>query len=93
MSSLPPTSLTGIRTQSVTPLKEDLTLQQENDAGFPKLSAPARRALANAGYSRLDQLTEISPAELAKLHGMGPSAIVALRVALKSRGLAFRGDG
>jgi hypothetical protein len=27
-----------------------------DDSGFPKLSAPARRALTNAGYTKLEQL-------------------------------------
>jgi uncharacterized protein YdhG (YjbR/CyaY superfamily) len=57
---------------------------------FPRLSAPARRALAAAGYTRLDQLTEVSESELAKLHGLGPTAIAALRGALHDRGLSFR---
>ena len=58
--------------------------------GFPKLSAPARRALASAGYTQLDQLAKVSEADLKKLHGMGPTAIAALRVALDERGLSFR---
>ena len=56
---------------------------------FPKLSAPARRALANAGYTRLEQLAQVSEAEVARLHGMGPKALEDLRVALRSRGLSF----
>ena len=62
----------------------------EDDTDFPKLSAPARRALSGAGYARLDQLTQTSASELAKLHGMGPTAIAALRAALDERGLSFR---
>jgi uncharacterized protein YdhG (YjbR/CyaY superfamily) len=60
-----------------------------NDAGFPKLAAPARRALSAAGYTRLDQLAQVSEPDLKKLHGMGPTAIAALREALHERGLAF----
>ena len=67
-------------------------MTNEDETGFPKLSAPARRALANGGYSHLDQLAAISESELKKLHGMGPSAIAALREALQARGLSFR-DG
>lgn len=51
---------------------------------------PARRALASAGYTRLDQLTDVSESSLRKLHGMGPKAITALRDALAARGLAFK---
>ena len=61
-----------------------------NDADFPKLSAPARRALAAAGYTRLDQLSQVSEPELKKLHGMGPTAVAALREALRERGLSLR---
>jgi hypothetical protein len=66
-------------------------LRNEDETGFPKLAAPARRALAGAGYTHLEQLSdEISEADLKKLHGMGASAITALRAALDARGLSFR---
>lgn len=60
-----------------------------DESDFPKLSAPARRALARAGYVRLDQLAGIKESELAQLHGMGPSAIKALAAALNKRGRSF----
>jgi hypothetical protein len=61
----------------------------QHESVFPDgLAAPAR-ALAGAGYSRLDQLTEISEADLKKLHGIGPNAIEQLRRALAERGLSF----
>lgn len=66
-------------------------MQSEDATGFPKLSAPARRALTGAGYTRLEQLAQVPESELAKLHGMGPSAIAALRRALAERGLSLRG--
>jgi hypothetical protein len=56
---------------------------------FPKTSAPALRALNGAGYTRLEQLTRVSEAELLKLHGMGPKALNILRAALEARGLSF----
>ena len=62
---------------------------QNDDERVPKLAAPARRALSAAGYTRLDQLAEVSEADLKKLHGMGPTAITALREALHARGLSF----
>jgi DNA-directed RNA polymerase alpha subunit len=58
----------------------------------PKLGKPAQRALAAAGYVRLEQLTSVSEAELLKLHGMGPKAIGQLREALAAKGLTF-GEG
>jgi hypothetical protein len=56
------------------------------------LSAPARRALAGAGYQFLEQLTEVRENDLAPLHGMGPTGIRALGEALKGRGLSFKSD-
>lgn len=53
------------------------------------IGAPARRALAAAGYTRLAQLTSVGEAELLRLHGVGPRAIRLLREALAARGLAF----
>jgi mannose-6-phosphate isomerase-like protein (cupin superfamily) len=65
-------------------------LRSTDDTQFPKLPAPARRALSGAGFTRLDQLTQVSESNLSKLHGIGPTAIKALRAALDRRGLAFK---
>ena len=59
---------------------------------IPGLSAPARRALANAGYERLEQLRNAKVAELLQLHGFGPKGIRVLRAALAERGWAFAGE-
>jgi predicted flap endonuclease-1-like 5' DNA nuclease len=64
-------------------------LRTEDEADFPKLSAPARRALSAAGYTRLDQLAQVSEFDLSKLHGIGPSAVAVLRDALHEQGLSF----
>lgn len=56
---------------------------------LPKLAAPARRALASAGYTSLSQLTRVREADLKKLHGMGPSALRELKRALAARGESF----
>lgn len=53
------------------------------------LGKPAERALLRAGYDRLEQLSEISEADLKQLHGVGPKAIDRLRTALESQGLSF----
>lgn len=53
------------------------------------IGAPARRALATAGYTRLAQLTSVGEAELLQLHDVGPRAIGLLRAALATQGLAF----
>ncbi len=60
----------------------------KND-NLPKIAAPARRALANAGFTRLEDLTRTSEADLSKLHGMGSKAIWMLREALAANGLWF----
>ena len=54
------------------------------------IGAPATRALAGAGYSRLEQLTQVTEAELAKLHGVGPRALRILGEALATSGRGFR---
>lgn len=59
---------------------------EELPAGLP---APARRSLLEAGYGRLEQLTDVSEAELARLHAVGPKALRMLRGDLEQRGLSF----
>jgi len=53
------------------------------------LASPARRALARAGYTRLEQFTAIRESDLSRLHGMGAKAIGQLKVALAARGQGF----
>jgi len=60
---------------------------------LPKLAAPARRALDNAGIHSLAQLTKLSEADVKQLHGIGPNALEALRRALAEQGLAFARPG
>ena len=65
-------------------------MQDQQKSNLPeKLSRPARQALDAAGYTRLEQLAEVSEAEILRLHGMGPKSIVQLRQALHERGLSF----
>lgn len=61
---------------------------QHND--LPKLAAPAQRALASAGITRLIQLIKVTEAELLMLHGIGQKALGILRLALNEKGLSFR---
>ena len=65
--------------------------QQESDLPTG-LSAPARRALAGAGYWQLEQLTGVSEAEIKQLHGIGPNALNQLRQALAAKGLSFASE-
>ena len=60
---------------------------------FPRtIGNPATRALALAGYYRLEQLPQVSAKELLALHGVGPKAVRLLRAALAERGLALAGE-
>jgi DNA-directed RNA polymerase alpha subunit len=60
------------------------------DHDFPKTSNPATSALLEAGYTRLEQLTQVTEADLLKLHGMGPKAVRLLREALAEKGWSFK---
>ncbi|MFZ0548979.1 MAG: hypothetical protein WAM60_26265 [Candidatus Promineifilaceae bacterium] len=62
---------------------------KDTESNLPKLAAPARRALAAAGYVRLEQFTTVTEAEILQLHGMGPNALRMLRSALAEKGLSF----
>lgn len=54
-----------------------------------KLAAPAVRALADAGITRLEQLAKLKETDLRRMHGVGPNAIEMLRRALEEHGLSF----
>ncbi|MEU8675056.1 DNA-binding protein [Streptomyces sp. NPDC048560] len=60
--------------------------------GFPHAAGnPARGALRAAGYTRLDQLTGATGAELLRLHGFGPKALRVIEEALAEKGLSLAG--
>ena len=64
-----------------------------NKAAFPAgVGGPALRALSSAGIRSTADLAHWTEADLAKLHGMGPKALGALRNALDASGLSFRRD-
>ena len=56
----------------------------------PGVARPALRALLAAGFTRLEQLSEVREADLADLHGMGPKALQVLRDALRASGRSFK---
>jgi hypothetical protein len=59
-------------------------------AGFlADISAPARRALEGAGLTTLAKLARRTEKQVLELHGMGPNAVVKLRIALKKAGMRF----
>ena len=65
--------------------------QPENNLP-PRLSAPALRALASVGVTRLEQLTTFTEKDIKKLHGMGPKGIKQLHEALEQHGLSFASE-
>ncbi len=56
------------------------------------LSRPARRALAQAGVTRLADVARWTDAGLLALHGVGPKTIRQLRPLLAAKGLSFVGS-
>lgn len=54
-----------------------------------RVGKPAARAFAAAGFSVVEQFAQVSAAEVAALHGVGPKAVVVLREALAELGLTF----
>jgi endonuclease III len=60
------------------------------DSDVPRVGAPAIRALASIGVTRIDQLAEQSRKELLGLHGVGPRALRIIDEALAARGLSMR---
>ena len=59
--------------------------------GLPRsIGRPATNALAVFGVTRLDQVAEMTDAELLALHGVGPKAVRLLREELATRGLRSR---
>lgn len=61
------------------------------DSFLAVLSAPARRALENAGIITLELLATFSEKEILALHGMGKSSIPKLQKLLAEKGMRFRG--
>jgi hypothetical protein len=57
---------------------------------LPELSAPARRALLGAGYTRLEHLTEVGESEVMRLHAWDPRRCGCSVTPLRERGLSFR---
>lgn len=65
--------------------------REKNSGDFPDaLSAPALRALLNAGIYNLKQLSGHTEKEILQLHGMGPASIPILRNALQQNDLMFQ---
>jgi len=63
-----------------------------NDDALPKIGAPATRALASIGVTRLSQLASHRTHNLSALHGFGPRTITILREAMRDAGISFLDD-
>lgn len=61
-----------------------------SDVDLPKIGAPATRALASIGITRLDDVAGQSQADLLGLHGFGPRALRILNDALAAHGQSMR---
>ena len=61
-----------------------------SDDDLPKIGAPATRALASIGVTRLEQLVDHGQDELLALHGFGQKALRILKEALHAAGLSLR---
>lgn len=59
---------------------------------LPKIGKPATEALATVGIDEVEQLTEVTKENLAKLHGVGPKAIQLLANTLDDLGLSFASE-
>ncbi len=69
---------------------DPLPLPPEQVTEFPaRMGKTAPRGLALHGYTRYEQLTRTTAAELLKIHGVGKKGIQILREELDARGLSF----
>ena len=57
---------------------------------FADMSAPAQRALENAGIKTLRQLAKKTEREILEMHGIGPSSIPLFKKKLAEEGLFFK---
>ncbi len=61
-----------------------------SEVDLTKIGAPATRALAAIGITRLEDVADRTEAELLTLHGFGPRALQILTEALAARGQSMR---
>lgn len=57
-----------------------------------RIGKVVRRELANHGYTRFQQLTTTTAAELLKIHGVGKKGMAILCEELAARGMSFAGE-
>ena len=64
--------------------------EQKEDHPFNKLSKPAQRALANAGITNLEQLSNREESDLMNLHGIGKKGLQMLKLATVNQNITFK---
>jgi hypothetical protein len=64
--------------------------RKPNEGLLSLVSAPARRALENAGIRNAKQLSGFTELEILSLHGIGKTSMPILRDALRKQGLTFK---
>ncbi len=68
-----------------------MTLNEASTTEFPRsIGKVAARELAFSGYTRFEQLTQVSKKSLLAIHGVGPKSLSILEEELRKRGLAFK---
>jgi hypothetical protein len=68
-------------------------VDMKNSKGLPeKLGKPAERALISAGYTSLLRISKATEKEISQLHGVGPTAIIKIKEAMRLQGLSFSGE-
>ena len=66
-------------------------MKTQTESPFPKgVARPAQRALASLGIYRLEDVTTVTERELLALHGMGPTAVEAIKAALQAQGKSLK---
>ncbi|HEV2515768.1 MAG TPA: helix-hairpin-helix domain-containing protein [Devosia sp.] len=60
-------------------------------SALPGIGRPAAQALELIGITTLEQVAAHSEKDLLALHGVGPKAILILRLELEARGMQFVG--
>lgn len=73
----------------VCPICSQDEMSEKYGPDFPKIGAPALRALDSTGITKLSQLTKYTEGELLALHGFGPRALKLLKEKLTEQGLSL----
>lgn len=74
----------------VCPICSGEEMQEKYGHEFPKIGAPAFRALDSIGITSLSQLTKYSELELLDLHGFGPRELRLIKEKLAEQGLSLK---